>query len=76
MSPSVIAYGNLGERKCQLHGGIATIFGTLIDPNGHKWLICSACIDNFWAGNQAMITEERIEERARELIQQKLLGGI
>jgi hypothetical protein len=70
-----ILFGNLQSRNCKLHGGMATRFGSLVDPNGHVWLICSDCIDNFWAGNQAFITEERVEERARQLLQERLLGG-
>jgi hypothetical protein len=70
---------NFGEHPqgfmCKLHGEIAYRFGTLVDPNGHSWLICSQCIDNLWAGNQAIITEERVEERARQLLQERLLGG-
>lgn len=48
----VLTFGDLDERACELHGGLATRFGTLIDPNGHKWIICAACIGSLWAENQ------------------------
>lgn len=70
-----ITYGTIPGQACKLCGNLATRVGTLVDPNGHRWLICSECIDNLWAGNQAMITEERVQEAARKLIEERLLGG-
>jgi hypothetical protein len=47
-----LTYGDTPEQMCQLHYGKATRFGTLIDPNGHKWLICSDCIGTLWKDKQ------------------------
>lgn len=60
---------------CKLGGHTAYRFGTLIDPNGHKWIICTECIDYFWAGNAAVIREEEVERRAAQLLQDKILGS-
>jgi hypothetical protein len=68
-------WGHIPSRNCKLCAESKTNFGMLVDPNGHKWLICSDCIANLWAGNQAFITQERVEERARQLLQERLLGG-
>ena len=72
-----IQYGDApeGQFKCQLHGETHTRFGCLIDANGHKWRICVDCIDNFWSGNQAMITRQRIEDEAERLINERLFGN-
>jgi hypothetical protein len=49
----VLTYGDLADpRPCELHGGLATRFGTLIDPNGHKWIICADCINSLWEDKQ------------------------
>jgi hypothetical protein len=49
----VLTFGDMSEpRPCELHGGLATRFGTLIDPNGHKWVICAACINSLWEEKQ------------------------
>lgn len=69
-----ILFGKLGPRPCKLCGNIKDEFGTLIDSNGHSWLICITCIDNLWSGNAAVITDEAVEERARHLIQDRLMG--
>lgn len=74
-NPNVALYGNMSIRPCKLCGINNTRFGTLIDPNGHKWLICVGCIDNLWSGNAAIITEEQIEQRAAQLLQDKILGS-
>jgi len=47
-----IRYGTLGPRACDLHGGVRERFGTLVDPNGHAWLICDLCITSLWEANQ------------------------
>lgn len=43
-------------------------FGVLIDNNGHMWRICIDDIRWLWAENQASITEQRIEDRAQEIV--------
>lgn len=69
-----VLYGNTSPRPCQLGGHTSDRFGTLIDCNGHSWLICMTCIDNLWAGNAAVIVDAEIEERAKQLVQEKLFG--
>jgi hypothetical protein len=67
-SKFVITYGELDPRLCELHGGEATRFGTLIDPNGHKWIICATCINGLWdATNWAIIREEAESEAEQKL---------
>lgn len=70
-----VAWGHLPRRNCKLCANAHTNFATLVDMNGHKWLICADCVNNLWAGNQATITEERIQEAARQLLQDRLLGS-
>jgi len=66
-------------RTCQLHGGEAERFGTLIDPNGHRWFICAECINELWHRRQAMVMDEDFKQRAVEyvlgLLGQLLLEG-
>jgi hypothetical protein len=33
-------------------------FGTLIDPNGHSWLVCNKCINRLWKKRQALRNED------------------
>jgi hypothetical protein len=40
--------------NCQLCFKPTDRFGTLIDPSGHKWLICSVCINTLWQNKQAL----------------------
>jgi hypothetical protein len=73
----VITYGDLDPRLCELHGGVASRFGTLIDPNGHKWIICADCINTLWAERQAMNMEPTKEEKvdqAIDILRSLLLG--
>lgn len=51
------------EGVCQLHGAPAERFGTLVDPNGHMWLVCDVCIKALWEGRQALNLEEADKER-------------
>ena len=69
-----VSYGELPEQVCKLHGGEATRFGTLVDPNGHRWLICAGCINSLWGENQWIIREEEVDRRARQLLEERLLG--
>lgn len=71
-----VTYGNTQPQTCKLHGELATRFGTLIDPNGHRWLICAECIDTLWSGRQFVIRDEEVNKRARELLQERLLGDL
>jgi hypothetical protein len=48
--------------QCQLHYGDAERFGTLIDPNGHAWLICADCIDSLWKDKQAFNQADKTPE--------------
>jgi hypothetical protein len=70
----VALYGDTQPTACKLCGTMQTRFGTLIDCNGHTWLICMACVDGLWSRNAAVIVDEVIEERARQLVQDKLFG--
>jgi hypothetical protein len=65
----VLTFGDLTEpRSCELHGGMATRFGTLIDPNGHKWIICAACINALWDGRQMLNMEAAEQDRQTEAV--------
>jgi len=33
-------------------------FGTLVDPNGHTWLVCKNCINKLWQDAQAILQED------------------
>jgi hypothetical protein len=69
-----VLYGNTSPTACKLCGKTHTRFGTLIDPNGHAWLVCNTCIDNLWSGNAAFIVDSEIEDRAKQLVQERLMG--
>jgi hypothetical protein len=63
---------------CQLCYEDKSNFGTLVDPNGHSWLICSDCITSLWSDRQAINQERQVEEKAVELAQdavRKLITG-
>ena len=70
----VVLYGDTSLRDCKLCGRQNRRFGTLVDPNGHSWLVCVTCIDNLWKGNAAIIQDAEVEDRARQLVQDKLFG--
>jgi hypothetical protein len=70
----VALYGDLSPEKCDLHGEMATRFGTLIDPNGHTWTICAECINTLWAERQMMNLEPTREEKVEGAL--KLLRAI
>jgi hypothetical protein len=42
--------------NCQLHFGPSPDgrYGSLVDPNGHRWHICSECINSLWQDKQAL----------------------
>lgn len=69
-----VVYGEMTPRKCGLCGKLRARFGSLIDPNGHTWIVCAECIDGLWHRNAAIIQDEEVENRARALIQERLLG--
>jgi hypothetical protein len=46
-------YGDFPAR-CQLCWKERKRFGSLVDPNGHVWLICSKCIKKGWMKRQAL----------------------
>jgi hypothetical protein len=71
-----VTYGTTPPQACKLHGELATRFGTLIDPNGHRWLICAECIDALWSKQQFVIRDEEVNRRARQLLEERLLGGL
>jgi len=52
MDVSKLRFGNISG-VCELHYGPAESFGTLLDPNGHVWLICADCIKSLWDNKQA-----------------------
>lgn len=52
---AIVSYGDIPNATCQLHGGEAGRFGTLIDPNGHRWLICDECIASLWEDKQGPV---------------------
>lgn len=70
----VVLYGKCPLRPCKLCGKDNTRFGTLVDQNGHSWLVCTDCIDGLWSRNAAIIQDEEVERRAEQLIQDKLFG--
>lgn len=70
-----VTYGNVTTpMSCRLCGNLHDRFGTLIDPNGHRWLLCSECIDALWAKQQFVIRDEEVDRRARQLLEERLLG--
>jgi hypothetical protein len=70
----VALFGDTVPTTCKLCGKTQTRFGTLVDCNGHTWLICMECVDGLWSRNAAVIVDAEIEERARQLVQEKLFG--
>lgn len=44
-------------------------FGTLVDPNGHSWLICAPCINGLWEDSQALNQEEAAKGRQDDAIE-------
>lgn len=69
----VITYGDLDPRTCELHGGTHTRFGTLIDPNGHKWVICADCINTLWNTRQETILSEDAQAERDSIIDAAML---
>jgi hypothetical protein len=59
---AIVSFGEIPHANCQLHGGTAERFGTLVDPNGHKWLICAGCINSLWEDKQGPVEGARIDE--------------
>ena len=76
-SLSPIKFGQINA-TCELCWKTKERFGSLIDPNGHAWLICADCINTWWEEDHALKMEERVNELAKEraitLIQERLLG--
>lgn len=72
-------YGEGPLLDCQVCWKKHHKFGTLLDPNGRTWLICDECIRTLWDAEQAVNMQRRVnaaaEQRAMELIQEKLFGG-
>lgn len=64
--PRNVRYGDFVE-TCRIHGGVRGRFGTLIDPNGHKWLVCDVCINALWGERQQMILSDK-EQAERDSI--------
>lgn len=63
---------------CQVCFNDAQRFGTLVDPNGHSWLICTGCIKGLWETKQALNQEAAQRQVAEDFINElrdKLLGG-
>ena len=72
-----VTYGQLADdHACDICAEFKVRFGVLIDPNGHTWNICTDCINNFWHGHSFVPRQDVIDARARELIQQRLMGGM
>ena len=74
-NPIVLTYGDLPTpRVCELHGGLASRFGTLIDPNGHKWAICATCINGLWGKMQPHPDDVKTDpiEAAMDVLKQAL----
>lgn len=55
MAKATVSFGDIPNANCQLHGGTAGRFGTLVDPNGHRWLICADCINSLWEDKQGPV---------------------
>jgi uncharacterized protein with PIN domain len=66
-----LRWGEFSE-TCKVHGETAEKFGTLVDCNGHMWLICDKCINSLWDERSFMKMQEMIEERAEEIAMQKI----
>lgn len=68
---AIVTFGTLpGNIPCQLCFQPKGNFGTLIDPNGHRWLICADCINSLWEDKQSLNQpdEEPITDAEKELI--------
>jgi hypothetical protein len=65
-------YGNING-VCQVCYKEKDLFGTLVDNNGHKWLICSDDIGLIW-GNQAY--RDKPPEGEPNLLNDALMEGI
>jgi len=57
-----------GSGTCQLCFTDQERFGTLVDPNGHKWLICALCINALWDGRQMLNMEQADRDRQAEAV--------
>lgn len=68
---AAIQYGNM-VAVCQLHNGEADRFGTLVDPNGHMWLLCSDCIKGLWDAAHWTKLQEQADEAAEARLAQRL----
>jgi hypothetical protein len=69
--PLNVKYGSF-PGVCQVHGGNESRFGTLVDPNGHRWLVCSECIDVLWGNRQQMNLEELEKERQENAVNEAM----
>jgi hypothetical protein len=61
MDVSKLRFGNISG-DCQLCYKPAESFGTLVDPNGHAWLVCADCIRSLWDDRQAFNQENKTPE--------------
>jgi uncharacterized protein with PIN domain len=57
---------------CEVHGGVGTKFGTLVDPNGRKWDICATCINGLWDAAHWANLEQRAEANAEGRLAERL----
>jgi hypothetical protein len=73
---AVVSFGEIPNANCQLHGGTAARFGTLVDPNGHKWLICADCINSLWEDKQGPVEGARIGEDEPDTLTDEQIRGI
>lgn len=62
-----IRYGDM-VGVCAVHGGQGSRFGTLVDPQGHAWLVCVTCINSLWGERQQMILSETEQAERDEII--------
>lgn len=56
-----IRYGEAVGFACQVCFKKRKKFGTLVDPNGHTWLICDKCINKLWRKRQALRQESVLD---------------
>jgi hypothetical protein len=66
-----IRWGDFSE-TCQLCFTGQERFGCLVDPNGHKWLICAVCINALWVGRQMLNMEATERDRQAEAVDSAL----
>lgn len=64
---------------CQVCFNDETRFGTLVDPNGHTWLVCRNCINQLWEKAQALnqVAPDKIQlaiEALREALREDSSG--